>query len=192
VIFLEIDNMIYMDLSHLIDQLSTKKLGYTYSNIGRCISGIMYIRDRNSMDTFIDSILEYVTTRNDEIMCEMTCLWEYYEKHPDDVQLLPTHMASDSIHKYAYENSNVFPCMFDAAGMGIFLFGLDPYHTDGIITKGVRCRWSEIDYTNYTFEWRLDSCGRKCPWILFSDNSEYPICNLHVHGKNLEEARSDP
>ena len=189
VLFLELDNMIYMNPIKFQNSLQKKPLAYMYDNEDRSSSGIMYIRDPSSLEKLNQESILFIE-KADEFLHEMVVLARFALQYPDDVQYLPVHIPNSEYPVCTYENLEDYACIFDAAPLGVYLFGRDPYHTKGIIVKGLHNPESLIDYTKYKFKWMFDEKGRKCPWISFSETKSYPIFNLHIHSKSLEEAYS--
>ena len=189
VLFLELDNMIYMNPVKFLNSLQKKPLAYMYDNEDRSSAGIMYIRDPSSLEKFNQESILFIE-KSDEFLSEMKVLARFPLQYPDDIQYLPVHIPISDYQVCTYENLEDYPCIFDAAPLGIYLFGRDPYHTKGVIVKGLHNPFSFIYFTKYKFEWKLDEKGRKCPWISFSETELYHIFNLHIHSKTLEEAYS--
>jgi len=166
-----------MDPVKFLDSLQKKPLAYMYDNEDHSSAGIMYIRDPSSLEKFNQESILFIE-KADEFLTEMKVLARFALQYPDDVQYLPVHIPNPDYPVCTYENLEDYPCIFDAAPLGIYLFGQDPYHTKGVIVKGLHNPFSLIDFTKYKFEWKLDEKGRKCPWIYFSQTESYPIFNL--------------
>ena len=81
--------------------------------------------------------------------------------------------------------------IFDAASIGIYLGGMDPHHTGGVIQYKLKGKWSAVDYTNYTFTWKEDSQGRRIPYV-WGSGKFLQINNLHIHSKLLMPLLSKP
>ena len=189
--FMELDNLIYDDPNKWIEQFSTNDLGYMFDNYNRFASGIMYVKNATSLINFENCILHFIKNSN-EFMTEMTVLSNYYENNKDNVQILPTHWSEQNIPSIAYENYNKYnDTIFDSAPYGGFLFGIDPHHTNNVITKGLRSKWAFIDCTKLKFVWEVDEKGRNRPYV-FNGEKKILINNLHIHAKNLHEALSLP
>ena len=190
-IFLEIDNMVYMNPELVLSQLKQKELAYLYDNDGRSSAGIMFIRDPWVMEDLSNMIISYIETgESHEWLTDMGVLAKYATVYPYRVQYLPIEIDR-SYPNEVYGGSGDYSCIFDAAPYGIYLFGQDPFHTNGKLVKGLKNIWSKIDVTHNTYEWKFDDMGRKCPWVTFKNGESRPIFNLHIHAKNLEEAVSD-
>jgi len=187
-LFLELDNLIYDDPHKWIPMFSTHDLCYMYDNTRRFSSGIMYVKNGSALDGFLHNILDFIAHSND-FMTEMTVLSDYYDAHSDKVQILPTYWTCHSVPSIAHEHYDRYHSIFDALSIGIYLFGLDPHHTGGVIKTKQKSRWSAIDYTNLQFEWKTDELGRKRPYV-WNGDSWLLINNLHIHSKDLKSGLS--
>ena len=96
-------------------------------------------------------------------------------------------VSLDSHHSVTKRSRPTF-ARIDAAAIGIFLLGEDPFHNNGQIILGKHNTHSAIDYTKERFEWRKDEQGRKRPYIWA--NKWILINNLHVHSKALHTGLS--
>jgi len=197
VLFIELDNLLYDDPRKWLPNFSTHDLGFMYHNYTVCSSGIMYVKNKNSLRGFLDYTFNYLRTSND-FLSEMSALYGYYKLHENDsqhIQILPTYWPNvDSdlpplthLNYEKYENT-----VFDAQSLGIYLLGMDPYHTNGEIVLGlVRKEWHFLDSSKLTFEWKVDDAGRKKPYV-WNGSSWILINNLHVHSKQLANGLSLP
>lgn len=174
----------------------------------RCSSGIMFSKNASVMYNFLKSLLKSINM-SDRDPSEMTALFHYLESSPkEDVFILPTFWKSElkipvventelpdffksEKIEYSYMNYNKFgDSIFDSAGIGVFLFGNDNVHTNGLLITGQKNRWSAVDYTNLKFEWKVDSKNRRIPCV-WNGESWTLVNNLHIHSKNLKFAMSD-
>jgi hypothetical protein len=181
-LFLELDNLIYDDPNHWLSNFSKKELAYMYDSETNYSSGIMYVKNHSSLDGFLQFCIEYISTTTD-FLSEMCALCRYYKLQPDKIQILPTHW-NECIASQEYES---YHSLFDSAPIGIFLLGMDPYHSNGVIEK-VKSKWSRIDYSQLQFEWREDEKGKR-PYV-FNGEIFLLINNLHVHSKDLKSGLS--
>jgi hypothetical protein len=188
--FMEVDNLIYDDPNIWLEEFSKKELCFMYDNIDRCSSGIMYVKQQLSLNHLLDYFTVFINTSH-EFMGEMTCLYRYHELHKDEVQLLPIYWKSDTVSELAYKNDFYNNSIFDAAAIGVFLLGNDPYHTKGKIVTGNKNLWSAIDYTKEKFIWKKDERSRNKPYI-WDGEKWLLINNLHVHSKALNTGFSLP
>lgn len=189
VLFLELDNLVYEDMSIYLPQFQKKGLAYMYDNDDRSSSGIMYIKDWTYLSKLNQSSLDYISTTQD-FLTEMTVLYRYANAHSEDVQYLPVHIPDENVPIEAYGTFHDYNCIFDAAPLGVYLYGRDPYHTDGTIIKQLKNPWSKIDFTNYMYEIVVDTRNHKTHWIVFPNGQRCKIVNLHIHSKNLVDAFS--
>jgi hypothetical protein len=165
-----------------------------FDNDNRCSSGIMYVKNCNSLVMLLNFTIKYIDDyQSTEWMNEMTLLWCYqsYVQHFNNVQIIPTHwnelqypQSSENFDKY---NDSIF----DAAAIGIYLFGNDPNATNQPAEPGVKNKFSLIDYTCYEYDWIIDDKGRKIPHI-FNGDKWIKINNLHIYTKDLKKALSVP
>jgi hypothetical protein len=95
-LFLELDNLIYDDPTKWIESFSKNELCYMYDNENRFSSGLMYVKNKNSLDDYLTCILDFINN-SDEFMTEMTALSIYYEKNKDKVEILPTYWNSSIV-----------------------------------------------------------------------------------------------
>ena len=189
VLFIELDNMLYMDPAILLDSFKKRELSYLYMRNGYACSGILFARDAMSLYNLNRFMLEYIKNPSG-YLSEMVALYVYSRNNPSNVQFLPTHIQDEIYPIETHEHFSDFPCIFDPATIGVYLFGQDTIHTNYVLVKGKHHDWASIDYSKCEFEWHVDSENRKIPFIVFSNGSTRPIFNLHIHAKNLEEAES--
>lgn len=193
VFFVELDNLIYEDPQTWMVEFSRKDAAYMFDNIDRCSSGISYFKHDRILHKINTHFIHYIETKTKHVD-EMSALDEYFQANKDDVQILPIHWKSKVVADIASENYDAYNhSIFDAAAMGIFIGGIDPYHSGGVLTKGLKSKWSAIDYTKYTYEWRKDKQGRNTPFVWNPENNCWvKINNLHIHSKQLIDCLSAP
>jgi len=195
-LFLELDNLIYDNPINWLPSFSKSELCYMYDNRDRCSSGLMYVKNADSLNGFLDYLIHYIENSS-EFLNEMTCLYRYYiqeieKNNLNVVSILPTYwnVNTNTISKITNENYDKYnDSIFDALSIGCFLLGLDPYHTKGKITTGLKAEWGEIDYTKQKFEWRIEINGLKRPYV-WNGEKWVLINNLHVHSKDLKSGLS--
>ena len=188
-LFLELDNLIY-DNPQKWFNIFEKELAYLYDNEDRFSSGIMLIKDSNSLDKFLLHILNFIKHTN-KFLTEMTVLSEYYYEHVHEIDILPIYWMDQNFNHKAHQNFNKYnQTIFDAAAIGISLLGMDPFHTDGVIVKNKKNLMSAIDYTHLKFEWKDDENGKR-PYV-WNGEGWILINNLHVHSKDLLSGLSKP
>lgn len=188
VLFMEVDNLLYADPREWESEMEKYALAYMYDNTSRCGAGIAFIRDAESLLQLNQYMAAEIAETNEPLIHEMRTLHNYWNTYPDRVQMLPTAPAQPMYPLAIYENIIRYgETLFDVAGMGIYLGGLDPHHTEGVIQKGRRAPWSLVDYTPYTFDWREDAKGRRIPYLLAPNGQWLRINNLHIHSKALRD-----
>ncbi len=189
VLFLELDNLIYDNPEKWLSSFSDKDMAFMFDHNNRYASGISFIKTYDILNLFYKVCENYILNSND-FLNEMSALAIFRHEYGNDVQILPTHWPVDDYVNDCHKNYEKYnDTLFDSAGMGIYLGGMDPHHTNGVIQYGLKSRWSMIDYTNYKFEWKYDEKNRKIPYIW--DGSKWlRINNLHIHSKNLKHCFS--
>jgi hypothetical protein len=187
--FIELDNLIYDDPTKWLSMFQRKEMAFMFDNVDRYASGVCYVKQYNTLDLFLDLCTNYIMTSKD-FLNEMSVLSIMRQKYPDQLQMLPilwkTNQYPLDVHEHFGEYGQ---SLFDAAAIGIYLGGMDPHHTNGVIVKGLKTRWGLIDYTSYTYEWKVDEQGRKIPYI-WSGTEWLKINNLHIHSKDLKSCLS--
>jgi hypothetical protein len=190
-LYLELDNLIYDDPQKWLAEFSKYELCYMFNNYNSCSAGLMYVKNKDSLTGFLNYNIEYINTINDYVS-EMNTLSSYYElnKEKNTIQLLPTYWNDTNIIEVARSHYGKYgDSIFDAMAIGIFLLGVDPYHTKNILTVGYKSPWSFIDYTQQQFEWKTDEIGRRKPYV-FNGEKWILMNNLHVHSKDLKSGLS--
>lgn len=184
ILFLELDNLIYDDPVAWFSELTENKLYYMQDNINTCSSGLFISRNNKYLNDLLNHFSDFIMNNNG-FMSEMTALHIFKEKNKDKVYILPTHWNIEN-HCVNFKNT-----LFDSLPIGMYLFGPDKCHTNGVIKKGVKSIWSFIDFTQYQYKWIKDEKNRNIPYIL-NENKWIKINNLHIHSKTLNEAISIP
>ena len=189
VFFLELDNLIYDDPMVWETSFASNEMSYMYDNHGRGASGICFIQNKDILLKFTEYCKHFIAT-NTEFLAEMFALHAFWEANKDRVQLLPIHWPADHVPKETHMTYDKYQnTIFDAAALGIYLGGLDPYHTNGVIVTGQKSVWSAIDCTKYEYKWIIDDNNRKIPYVLHGD-TWIKINNLHIHSKDLKSCLS--
>jgi hypothetical protein len=183
VFFMELDNLIYDDPYKWLNGFQKSEMAYMFDNYDRGASGICYIKSSHILIDFSYFCIEYILTHNG-FLEEMGALYSFWINNKNRVKFLPVHWPDSSKPAEAHDNFEDYSSIFDAASIGIFLGGLDSYHTNGVLRLGLKGPCSLLDYTQYKYKWENDDMGRKIPYI-FSGDIWYRINNLHVHSKVL-------
>jgi hypothetical protein len=190
VFFMEVDNLIYDTPEIWLPNFSRKEMGYMFDNTNRGASGICYIKNISVLDKFCMFCMTYIMFHQG-FLEEMGALYEFWTQHKDLIHYFPTHWSDSTKPQEVQEWYSDYGSVFDAASIGIFLGGMDPFHTNGKVVKGLKGGWSMIDYTGYSFKWESDSSGRNIPYI-YTGSDWVRINNLHVHSKELTPLLSKP
>jgi len=189
VFFLELDNLIYDDPTVWENSFALHEMAYMYDNHDRGASGICFIRNKEILLKFNEYCKKFIATST-KFLSEMTTLYEFWEANKDLVQLLPTHWPADHVPKETHINYDKYQnTIFDSAAIGIYLGGVDPIHTGGVIVKGKQWQGSAINYTPYQYKWMTDDKNRNIPYVLYNE-TWIRINNLHIHSKDLKSCLS--
>jgi hypothetical protein len=191
VFFLELDNLLYNDPRKWETGFALHEMSYMFDNYDRGASGICSIRSTDILRKFLDHCSHFIEFTT-EFITEMTTLFRFWKEQNNRVGMIPVHWPTDGVPVEASAHFNMYNrSIFDAASLGIFIGGMDPHHTGGVIQKGLRGKWSLLDYTKYTYKWEMDTKGRNIPYILGSGDTWLRINNLHIHSKDLKPCMSD-
>lgn len=192
--FMEIDNLIYDDPKKWLPIFQEKGLGYMFDNTNRFASGIMYVKSTICLEHLLNFMNTYVVHTPKKYVDEMTVLSRYFDTHSDLVHVIPTFWDENDtrMDKIASKNFGLYKdSVFDAASVGIYLLGYDPYHTKGVIKKHSENQWSMLKSKNHEFKWETDEKGLLKPYVKHGEKWIL-LNNLHVHSKNLKEGLSKP
>jgi hypothetical protein len=197
VLFLELDNLIYDDPRSWLNALTDIDIAYLFDNYDRASAGLSYFKSPETLSQLLTYFNIYIQTDSGFIN-EMSALYRFYqfmEKKKEKtlhMSFLPTHWNDPTKPQQSYAMSDIFKnSIFDALSMGIYLAGIDTYHSKGKIETKTKNPWGLIDYTSYTYEYIYDEKGRKIPYILNGD-TRIRINNLHIHSKDLINHLSNP
>lgn len=193
VFFVELDNLIYDDPRKWTHAFQSKSAAWMFDNTGRCSSGVCYFKHTDILNQLNNTFLNFIRT-SPKLLSEMSALWEFWEANKESVQILPTHWKSASVPEITYiEYDNYESSIFDAAALGIYIGGIDPIRTNGVLKKGLISTDSAINYGRYKYQWRRDEKERNILYVLNEDNNQWlRINNLHIHSKHLIDCLSKP
>ena len=119
----------------------------------------------------------------------MDGIYRFYNTHKDICYILPSLNYNDSNIPELGQNYHHFNTIFDPSTYGIYLLGIDPFHTKGKIVLHQKWAFGYINPTN-NIKW-ITNDGKKKPYIV-TDNNNILISNLHVHSKDLLSGLSIP
>jgi hypothetical protein len=190
IFFLELDNLLYDDPRKWERGFALHEMSYMFDNYDRGASGICSIRTADMLRKFLDHCSHFIEFTS-EFITEMTPLFRFWKEQNGKVGMLPVHWPAEGIPSEASSHFDIYGnSIFDAASLGIFIGGMDPHHTGGTIQKGLRGKWSLLDYTKYSYKWEMDAQGRNIPYILGPSTTWLRINNLHIHSKDLKPCMS--
>jgi len=191
-IFMEIDNLLYDNPENWIEEFSVKGIAYMSCSNTNYSSGIMYIKNNNSIKELTNYLLKTLINNSSEFISEMTVLKKYYEDYPEKIYMMPIlyNDIKNNINIDTYKNYKDH--LYDPASYGQYLLGFDAFHTNGKIIKGKSIEENNhlvstnyIVYNRYKIEFKTIN-GYKKPYILNENINEWILIrNLHVHSKDL-------
>jgi hypothetical protein len=203
--FMELDNLIYDDPRIWLSEFKKWNMCFMFDHYDRAASGVMYVKDSASMDGLLEYMIKFIhqwEVDPEVWLSEMAMLYGYYLSASETVQLLPTFWTEEpgttdsgetppflpSVHFDKYNNT-----VFDAAAIGIMLYGFDTGDKNNPRDIGIKSKYSLVDYTPYLNKivWKTDEKNRRIPYFNIGGNY-IKINNLHVHCKNLAKALSFP
>ncbi len=174
VIHLENDVLVYYNCDEIAQRAGKQHVYLPFDCFTRNIASIMYIPSSSVFRRILD---QYDLTTNDmENFVQIS-------KHCDLIQRLPIFPANTYTTpeiQFVSENHQKFGYIFDAAAIGQYLGGVDPRNQEGD-TKGFINETCVVKYNLHQFIWE----NRK-PYLVIN-SLKFPIFNLHIHHKNLNE-----
>ena len=176
-IHLENDVILYADLTSYFKN-DNKNIYITMDHENRCIPGIMYIPNYTLLNNLINN---YNYSEND-----MKNIAKFYNSNKDICKTFPI-INENSYFKYKNmynDNFSEFNSIFDAAAIGQYLGGVDPWNISGD-TCGFINETCVVKYNNYKFKW-IQKNEYFYPHIII-DEEVIPIINLHIHSKRLKD-----
>jgi hypothetical protein len=179
IIHIENDVLVYKNLSEL-NLSNSNKILLTMDSQTRCIPGIMYIPNVETLDQCIN---HFNTNLND-----MENWGRCFNDLPhlvDTFPIFPLDTSSQELTNIT-KNYNQFNCIFDAAAIGQYLGGVDPRNTKGDTTGFVN-ETCLINYSKYNIIWKTDSTSNMLVPFLQINSQVIPIVNLHIHCKDLKK-----
>lgn len=177
VIHLENDVLIYYNIDQIIDKLDNRFLYIPFDSFSRNIASILYIPNCDIFKMILDSY---------DFHCSDMDNFSLILRETGLIQPFPifSHShASTPEEQFVSSNFDKMGFLFDAAAMGQYLGGIDPQN-DSSNTVGFVNETCVIKYNKYSF-FQIDFDGFLRPFILI-DRSLFPIFNLHIHSKKVE------
>ena len=194
ILFIELDNLIYDDPNKWLNILNNYNMAIMYSGYGHICTGVCYIKNIEAINEFTYITLKFLESRNcvQGALCEMTILANIYQ-YLTNIHFLPGLWKENNIDIKIYENFELYNTIFDPGNIGVFLYGMDPIHTNGKIVKGLsmdKFFKNTYNYTKKQFVFELDDKERKIPYIIDNNNNKIRINNLNINSKDLRSALS--
>lgn len=182
--FMEIDILMYCNPNIFTATLESVPYAYCYTDIEHCSSAIFYVKDYISLQPILGTLDNFTNI----FISEMRGLSDHHNKN-NDIILFPLITPSNT-NSYFWKNYNLFyTFIFDGAVIGQYLFGVD---RDKYKIKDTSVLKNHLQIWDYgDFKWHKDKNGLFIPYYKSKNTSNLiPICNLHIHSKNLISAVS--
>ena len=169
---MENDNMVYQDLSTIVDtckSLYKGAIGATFDSPLRGIPGFMYFDDPGCARALCKSMMHNLDCN------DMQTLRKFQVSDPTSIRALPIAPKGFCDDGEYSQNVEEFECVFDAAYFGQYVSGTDQGHPPGYISPDC-----VIDASVFKYSWRRNEKGLVQPFV-----NSILINNLHIHKKNL-------
>jgi hypothetical protein len=193
--FMELDIMMYTSPNVFLDVLAEVPSAFAYHRTDHCNSGIFYVRDQDSLKP----ILEAFDNFSNGFLSEMRALYAYsQQKGVDNLTFFPLIFPTNENRLFWKDYNKFHDYIFDGAIMGMFYFGIDPIHTQGVIkTKDANVYDMKGKFMNFwnhgDLIWETNAEGLNIPYFkVKNSDKKLPIANLHIHSKDLKSAVSYP
>lgn len=202
VIHMENDILLYEDAGVLIEKMAGLFNDITVPRMAEryCMAAVMYIPDADSLDGFLDYVLEHVLDKgtNDMIMLAgylrekgLTPLPIINREYVSEKGLINKKGDSppgDHIEEYSLLTDE-FGGIFDPAPIGQYLGGTDQKPRGVKDNAGYENVQSYVDISGLDIRWEKDKRGFM-PFMYYNEK-KYKIYDLHIHCKELNRFRSD-
>jgi hypothetical protein len=184
-IHIENDNTIYFSVADMLPLLraNTKGMSATFHGESHMCYSVMYCNDPKSLSEFL-----FFLGTGHYNLDEMRRGADFWEANPEICSLLPVVPPGAALKSEEFrplcENA-AFPCVFDAAAHGQYLGGEDPRNGErgpGFINEDAEFRADQFAYI-----WKKDAAERLYPLVIDKDGKQWPLANLHIHSKRLQD-----
>lgn len=139
----------------------------------RGIASVLYSPSHNDFKRFLKVLSNYLTDGRQQIN-DMELLG--LALNDGEIDELPTSP------KDAWFDADGKRLIFDGAAIGQYLFGQDPFHTEGRRISGFIN--PDFQPNLQSWNWEIASDGPQPPFLkIISENSDFRVLNLHVHSK---------
>jgi hypothetical protein len=179
IVHIENDILVYKNLSEL-NLSGSNKILLTMDSKTRCIPGIMYIPNVETLQTCLDHFKDNLNDMENWGLC--------YKELPHLVDTLPIFPLDTSSQELTDITKNYpqFNCIFDAAAIGQYVGGVDPRNAKGD-TSGFVNETCLVNYSKYNIIWKTDTTSNILAPFLQVNSIDVPIVNLHIHCKDLKK-----
>jgi hypothetical protein len=178
VIHLENDSLIYYNVETLNGLFEPTHIYLPFDTFRRNIASIMYIP---TAEVFGHALRHYNVYKND---MENFALIQEKTGLIRNLPICFTDTTKSAEYQFVTRGFYRFGYIFDAAAIGQYLGGVDPRNIHGD-TRGFVNETCVIQFNQFSFEW-TEINGIRRPFLL-AHNERYPIFNLHIHSKRLED-----
>ena len=196
VLHLESDILILPNFPfHIFERISS--IAWQNYNDDRDVASILYIPDIGASAWLYKKLSEQIS--KDKTITDMSALRAIRRAHPAVCHVIPNlpagnHLADNPKHLFLsappvnYVQTNG---VFDSAQIGMWLLGMDPRNTYGVLrlhNRGILDSGeAPIDPSRMSYS--MDDVGGLHAG--FEDGKTYPIFSLHVHSKELQLFKLD-
>lgn len=174
---MEYDNLLYVDLENLYNKMKNiddyKNSAGIRDSENQGVPSFMYFNDTSAIEKFATFMTNNNFSNDMETICrfiqtgEMGTLPLLTKEYAKKLDLLK--------YEYLYKNEDLLGCVFDGRSAGQFIGGIDPRNTEQTSTIGFINTDSLYNIS------KLDvAFDKKNPMVC-----GVPICNLHIHSKDL-------
>ena len=202
----EYDNLIYADINSyenkFISLSESKRILLPVDGDTRCIAGIMFIPNAESLKEFCKFYNKHCTIRVKNDMLAFSDFIDYAPNFCSTLPVVPRSYISGKtslVSQKGIEHKNTgrlangiesLNTIFDAAAFGQFVGGIDQRNSEdkkdsiGFINPD-----AAYNIQDFQIKWENQD-GFQKPFIVYK-NEVFPLFNLHIHSKNLNLYRSD-
>jgi len=188
VIHFDNDVLLYRNINDFIDKLKLhiKHIGLPLHKPNEFVCGFMYIKNVLSIQLLCDELYKLAIRGEKELEKElktmpheMRLLGHIHQLYPDLITRIPIVPFDEWSDLY-----NEFNMVFDPSSYGQF-FGWSSHKEKNCVHQNDVHRYIDNHIINGNIIPYFDN-NTKLPYIKYKD-LQIPICNLHIHSKNLSD-----
>lgn len=180
---------------HNFERISS--IAWQNYNDDRDVASILYIPNKNSSSWLYEKLSEQIS--KDKTVTDMSALREIRRAYPTVCHIIPNlpagnilannlnHLTLSAPQANCVQTNGVF----DSAQIGMWLLGMDPRNTYGVLRihdRGI-LDGGEAPIDPSRMSYSIDGIGELN--AIFEDGKTYPIFSLHVHSKDLQLFKLD-